>query len=397
MRFALLGTHSDGLGLALAVAASGRHELAVYCGPEEGGAWLRRRELAVRTVGDLEEVLADPAVDAVIVAGPLADRPAQLRRALQSERHVLCVHPADQTPDVAYEAAMIRGDTGCVLLPLLPAGLHAGVARLAELARAAEGPLGAFQLLEVERASPEAVVLAEGTAGERVSLPGWDVVRAVGGEVAEVFAFAAAEAIEPEAPLLLAGRFERGGLFQAVFLPGQHDGRERLAVVGTAGRAELTFPEGWPGPARLRWRDAAGEDREEAWDAWDPWAPVLAQFEVAVAGAGTALPGPWQDEVRCLELDAAARRSVARRRTSTLEYPEATEEVGFKGTMTLVGCAVLWGCLALLILVAAFPRLSWVIVPVLVVLLVFFLLLQLLRWVLPARRPGAPGSRPEER
>ena len=52
-----------------------------------------------RRVSDLEEVLADPAIEAVIVAGAPAVRPAQLRRALQSERHVLCVHPADDSPE----------------------------------------------------------------------------------------------------------------------------------------------------------------------------------------------------------------------------------------------------------------------------------------------------------
>src|SRR5262249_12559498 len=75
----------------------------------------------------------------------------------------------------------------------------------------------------------------------------------------------------------------------------------------------------------------------------------------------------------------AARRSVLRRRVSTLEYPEASEEVGFKGTMTLVGCATLWLCLLLLIVSYWFPWIGWVIVPV----LVFFLGLQLLRWFVP--------------
>jgi predicted dehydrogenase len=390
MRFALLGDHPDGLGLAWAVATSGRHELAVYCGPAAGNAWLRRRELYAPTVDDVEEVLADPAVEAVIVAAPLAERPAQLRRALQSERHVLCVHPADQTPDVAYEAAMIQRDTGCVLLPLLAEGLHPGVVRLAELARTADGPLGAFRLLEVERTNPDVVVL---DGADRACLPSWDVVRAVGGEVAEVVAFAAAETVRPEEPLLLAGRFERGGLFQMTLLPGQRKTPLRLAVVGTAGRAELVFAEGWPGPARLCWRDAAGEGRAEAWEPWDPWTPLLARFEAAVAAAGAERQGPWQDEVRGLELDDAARRSVARRRASTLEYPEATEEVGFKGTMTLVGCGILWASLALLILARWVPWLGWVIGPALAV----FLLLQVLRWALPARRPRAPDSRTDER
>src|SRR5439155_25347874 len=114
MRFALLGDRPDGLAMARARVDSSRHELGAYSGPGIGGEYLRRWGIAARGVGDLEEVLADPAIDAVIVAGSPADRPAQLRRALQSERHVLCVHPAGDSPDIAYEAAMIQADTGMV-------------------------------------------------------------------------------------------------------------------------------------------------------------------------------------------------------------------------------------------------------------------------------------------
>ena len=52
MRFALLGDHPDGRAMADALVASGRHERAAHA-----------------AAADLEEVLADPAVMAVIVAG----------------------------------------------------------------------------------------------------------------------------------------------------------------------------------------------------------------------------------------------------------------------------------------------------------------------------------------
>ena len=86
------------------------------------------------------------------------------------------------------------------------------------------------------------------------------------------------------------------------------------------------------------------------------------------------------DEIRALELDDAVRHSVKRRRAVTLDFQEANEEVGFKGTMTLVGCAVVW-LLPLMLLVAAWlPGLFWILVAV-----VFgFLGLQLLRWLVPA-------------
>src|SRR5438876_12347742 len=155
MRFALFGDHPDGLDMARALAASGRHELVVYTGEPEGAESLSRWGLAVPRIGDVEEALANPNIEAVIVASRLADRPAHLRRALQSERHVLCVHPADDSPDIAYEAAMIQGDTRKVLLPVVAEALHPGVRRLAELLRES----GGFRLIEMERWSTETVLL----------------------------------------------------------------------------------------------------------------------------------------------------------------------------------------------------------------------------------------------
>src|SRR5262245_4516026 len=136
MRFALVGEHPDGLDMARALVESGRHELAVYCGGALGMERLRRWELLAPRVGDLEEALANPQVEAVIVAGGPDDRLNQLRRALQSEHHVLCVHPLDV--DGAYEAGMLQADARTVLLPLLPETFHPGLGRLAELIRSAE-------------------------------------------------------------------------------------------------------------------------------------------------------------------------------------------------------------------------------------------------------------------
>jgi predicted dehydrogenase len=404
MRFALLGSHPDGLEMACALVEVGGHQLVAYTGQAVGDAYLRRWGPQVKRVGDLEEVLADPTVEAVIVAGSPANRAAQLRRALQSERPVLCVHPAADRPETAYEAAMIQGDTKGVLLPLLPDALHPAVGRLVELLRDPEGPVGELRLIEVERWSADAVLLDANVAGHEPSLPGWDVLRRLGGEIVEVSAFAAGEEVPADAPLLLAGRFEKGGLFQVSLQPNQERAFYRLTAAGSRGRAQLLCPLGWPGPAFLSWKGAAGETCEEAWETWDPWPALVKVFDRAVARQGTSRKGAkaqststgearerpsWQDAVRALELDDAARRSAERRRTSAMEYQEASEEVGFKGTMTLVGCGLLWVIFLLLVLSIWVPKLGWAILPV----LVLFLALQMLRWVVPRDRPpGADGG-----
>jgi predicted dehydrogenase len=387
MRFALLGDHPDGLDMARALVESGRHELAVYSGSSLGTEYLARWGLQPPCVGDMEEVLANSGVEAVIVAGGSAVRPAQLRRALQSERHALCVHPADGTPDIAYEAAMIRADTGGVLLPLMPGGLHPGVRRFAELARAAEQP----RLIEFERWSTE-VLAGDDTDGRGLTLPDWDVLRSVGGEIAEVFALAGGEgAWLPGEPLIVAGRFVDGLIFQAAYVPEQTDARWRLVLAHRIGQTVLEFPDGWPGPSRLIYMDEGGGARSEEWPAVNPWLGVVEAFEQALARPPAVAPLVWQDELRALELDDAVRRSLERRRSSTLEYQEATEEAGFKGTMTLVGCGLLWLSLVLLILSPWQPKLLWGIAPVFGT----FLLLQLFRWVIPARSTSSNGPRPD--
>jgi predicted dehydrogenase len=379
MRFALLGDHPDGLDLAGAVVDSGRHELVACSAALEEAT--RRRLREPRRVSDVEEVLADPAVEAVIVAGPPGVRPEQMRRALQSERHVLCVHPADQKPDAAYEAALLQGDTGFTLFPLLPEGLHPALRRLRAFVSHGDGasPVGEFRLLQIDRTSTGEVL--ENTYEDLLApaVPGWDVLRGLAGEVSEVSSFCDAEELSAGRPVLLAGRFEKGGLFQMTLVPRQPATTWRLAVVGTQGKAELTFVQGWNGPAFLQWRDEDGLRREEYWERWDPWPELLAQFEHTVAKQPAELT--WQDEVRALELDDAARRSVERRRVNLMEYQEASEEVGFKGTMTLLGCGLFWIVLGLLIASRWVPWLGWVILP----LLVMFAAMQLLRWLIPGR------------
>ena len=424
MRFALLGDHPDGLDVARALAESGRHELTVYSGPAVGAEYLARWGLAPRRVGDVEEALADAAVDSVIVAAGPGSRAALLRRALQAECHVLCVHPADDSVNVAYEASLIQGDTGRVLLPLLPEALHPGVRRLAELARAgrgerstaiAAGPGGANardaaapRLVELERWSTEELLLDGDVEGHRPGLPGWDVLRLLGGEVAEVFALADPEELLPGEPLVLSGRFVAGGLWQATYLPGQASERWRLSLVGRDGRVSLVFPDGWPGESLISYTGADGQARSERFAAINLWAALVEEFEDAVELARARKPSPgvatpesltngerrlgWQDELRALELDDAARRSVERRRSSTLDHQEATEEASFKGTMTLVGCSLIWLSLLLLILSAWVWWLAWLIVPVFAV----FLVLQGLRWVVPAAESTEPTP-PAER
>jgi predicted dehydrogenase len=387
MRFALLGDDPDGLEMARTLVASGRHQFVAYHGRGAHVELLRWFDVQPQVLSDLEEALADPLIEAVIVAGAPAERAEQLRRAVQSEHHVLCVCPVAETPDIAHEAAMIASDTRRVLFPLLPESIHPGVIALAQIANGASAPfapIGNLRIIEMYRSSTESVLIPVGGARPRFGVPGWDVLRALGGDVAELSALAAhEELVVSDESLVVTGRFESGLLFQGAYLSQAPESFWRISLIGSQGRSDLVIPDGWPGRASLTGRNERGETQEKSWESANPWGPLLEAFENAVAGtpaSGTDLS--WQTEVRCLELDDAARRSLARRRVSTIEYPEPTEEVGFKGTMTMVGCGLFWVILVLLILSRWFPWLGIVIV----LILILFLGLQVLRWLVPASR-----------
>ena len=53
------------------------------------------------------------------------------------------------------------------------------------------------------------------TPGQKPAVPGWAALRLIGGEIVEIVGLSRGEDITAEDTLLLAGRFERGGLFRA--------------------------------------------------------------------------------------------------------------------------------------------------------------------------------------
>jgi hypothetical protein len=313
MRFALLGNHPDGLAMADALVRAGRHELIVVCDvPAPPFA------PQAKSYPEIEEVLADPEVELIIVAGPMSIRSDQLRRSVQSERDVLCVHPCAEKPDIAYEAALIQGDTKRLLLPLMPDALDPNVGNM----HAARG--GApIRVLSVEQ---ESLVVGQ---------PPWDVLRRIGGEIVEVTGLAETEQILVDRPLVWSGRFEAGGLIHGLIRP------------ALDGRASV----------RLTHMPSVGVTLS----ADDPirWARLVSAIESGKPGL------TWQDEVRALELQDALRRSVEKRRTSSLEYQEISEEVGNKGTLTLIGCGMIWLILLVVGMSIWWPPIRWAIVPLL--------------------------------
>jgi predicted dehydrogenase len=78
---------------------------------------LARRHPEARAVSELDAVLCDPSIDAVIVATPPQTHYPLVKRALQAGKHVLVEKPLATELVHAYELADIAQDAGLVLMP----------------------------------------------------------------------------------------------------------------------------------------------------------------------------------------------------------------------------------------------------------------------------------------
>lgn len=355
MRFAIFGDHPDGLRLAQALSQSGRHQVVAQAtGTPTAG---------FRYFNDIEEVLADPNIEAIVVASSIDQRLNHLRRVLQSERSAFCVHPVDLRPDGAYEIHMLQGDAHQVVLPIMPEWFSPAIEEL----KTSMTDVPTNAVLGIQICQRDGAVLPSATGENRSTLPGWTILRRVGGDIVEVAAFAKTEELHESEPVVGFGKFPNGRLFQVAWLSDGLRDSVGVSILGSAPEA----------PTEIRAADAT------------EWNALIERFDRAVArlksaprvppGSGPALDLRdglgWHDEIRAAELNDLARRSIERRRVYSLDFQEATEEVGFKGTMTLVGCALLWMLPVVALLFAWVPKLAWIVLAVLLV----FLALQLLK------------------
>jgi hypothetical protein len=360
MRFALLGDEPDGLEMAGYLAGTGRYELAAVL-----DAAIPDFAPSATRFTDLEEVLADPKIELVIVAGKITVRGEQLRRALQSERHVLCVHPCADRLDRAYEAALIAEETKKLLLPLLPDGVQPVIMQLAQVLRDRAKGKAPFEWLTWQQRmraahSPESV------------FGGWDVLRRLGGEIAEVSGFMELEEVALDKPLLATGRFEKGGLFQLVLLPGRKEEKTWLSIEAESLSVELERD-----PTSL-WHMAAPDTDLPlpAPTIKKRWQALLPVIETALFDPGQRLPLTWDDEIRSLELEDALKRSIEKRRAVSMEYSEVSEETSARSSITLIGCGMIWLMLLVFAISIWVPWIRWLVVP----MLVGFLALLAARW-----------------
>ncbi|MCX7701955.1 MAG: hypothetical protein N2039_13845 [Gemmataceae bacterium] len=369
MRIALIGNHPDGVALAEVFQARGDCVVVGLVDVNAAG-----RFPAATTHADIEDLLARSDVDLVIVAGPFRRRGPQLRRAMQSRMHVLCVSPAADSPDTAYEAALIQGDTKKLLLPIVPQLLDSAVAAVEDWLsreRGAADPSGRHRLFLWEQVGRP--------SGDDPAAPDWFLIRRLGGDIVELTGMAPEDNPDGTEPIIFSGRFQDGSLLHGWIEPNATEFSWSLTIRSGARTARI---EAKPG-ADLEFSasDSGGPPlKRQSGDRVGTWRAFAEAVYTRVKEPQPWLVA-WQDEIRVCEWDDALRRSIVKRKVSTVDYQEISEEVGSRGTLTLIGCGMVWLMLLLAFVAIWQPLVLWGVIPL---LLVFFALL-LLNWL--ARKP----------
>jgi hypothetical protein len=337
-----------------------------------------------------------------------------LRKLAAAGLPMLLSHPVHPSMLAYYELDMIRRESGCIMLPFLPARMHPLAVRLKELIeRPAESPLGVVDQLAFDRPlsqTSKASVVAHFARDV-------DLLRFLGGEVAQLGAsgspghsasgeFAAYNNLAVQ----MAGAENR--LLRWWVASADEPFGGRLTLSAQQGKAVLTVPPSITAPTDAHWLwrleiRGGGEPQVTEVADWDPQLAALEELRSALASRQS--PSLWPDAARTVELAETIERSLGKGRTITLYEQEYSDTATFKGLMTSLGCALLLIALGAFIVAAlaesllrhaGAQRAAEIVgrVPyVLLVLFAIFLALQFLIRVTAAPVRGAPDDAPKSK
>jgi myo-inositol 2-dehydrogenase/D-chiro-inositol 1-dehydrogenase len=385
MNVLILGNGIEGLGWARWLLASGAHRLdAAYPGFSDSGL------SGVPAPRDLDDALARPGIDVVVVGGPIELRGEYLRRAAAEGLAIICLHPPGEDSEAYYQVSLSRAETGAVIVPDLPLRLHPGVSALRQAE--ADRELGEFRGLRIESPSGgEGIDLARAVVPRLV-----DVVRALLGEIEALTATGDPPGDHPDLDLVVQLR-TAGARRAEIRIRSGAGGPAHLTLQGTSASLTLEFDPRFQEPARLVRQQTASA---ETLTPLAPWSAHEAIFAVLAAACDRQArlnpPSPsLHDGTRAMELAEATVRSLRRGRTVDLYYEPISEEATFKSVMTSTGCVIFLIALVLLPLALAGPPLGWnwtiFIAYLIPPMLVLFVVLQTLRFAV--RDPNARDKR----
>jgi predicted dehydrogenase len=207
------------------------------------------REKSLRWTADLDEILGDPAIDAVVFATPHSQHPGQVRRAAAAGKHVFVEKPFALTLAEADEMLAASDRAGIVLAVGFNRRFHPLMARLRDAVRT--GRLGTISTISAEQTALHGLHLTEGAWRAQPSESPGGAMTAIGvhlvdgmidllGPIASVFAKvsrqASSHADDTTDVLLTFASGATGHIFCSTVATPNY----RMALYGTGGLAEIT-------------------------------------------------------------------------------------------------------------------------------------------------------------
>lgn len=153
VRYAVVSPRGWGARYLEALQGSARMELAGLCSRDRAGCEPLLSRHGGRYYGSIEELLADPAVEAVLLPTPHFLHHAQAKAALLADRHVFVEKPLANRISEAEELKSLSEERKRVLAVGQQGRRTAGVRRAKELLEA--GELGRVGLVTVTHGSPQ--------------------------------------------------------------------------------------------------------------------------------------------------------------------------------------------------------------------------------------------------
>ncbi len=376
MRFLLLRTDAHVLPLVRAIQRSETHEV------------VHRADLA-------DSVAAADDFDAAIVGfqPDAAKLLSAVRWLIEQRKPIVLSHPVNLSVMAHYEIEMLAVEADAVIVPTWPLQRYAAFAEtLASVAssgsnsRQITSPAAGRQI-RVSRSTSEQS--HEGIL--RLFAQDMASLRPFVGDLTNVVGLCSPGGGKAALPINVQMTSKTGTLVQWSASPSGQESAETITIDSAAGGATLVLS-----PASSQ-RTAAGSGGRRIYEYDTESAMSIDKLVDDLQSAGFDRRR-WEDITRSLELAEALEKSVRKGRLVQLSYESRGEVSAFKATMVSAGCALLVAAPVLLLVSAGlvwlarkqgWTRLAAVLqwLPQgLLLLLVGFLLIQLLRFLIPGRK-----------
>ncbi len=331
MNFALLSDDPACLPLLWAIAQSPEDQLVAAACDDEIWWGVAALSPGTERVADWQQLILQPDIDVIIVAGISATVLEAARRIAASERKSLLVIYSDARQEATFAYALwpLEEEGRARLLPALSLRLDPRWRALRS--RLENSGRGSIRHIRLQRDVPSPDRLLTSSDADRLLLADADLLRWLIGPYSHVTCLTSGktDAGVTSVTVTLSGDKLPEAEWTARAIEGERSCRIEIVTDRETIREEFDAA-----PPRGGFDDERPPDEQ-------PGQGSLLLDEIHRRRDGTGVGAAWSDVVRAFDVVDAARRSLRRRRTVEIGSEEISERRQFKAHMAAGGCGVL--------------------------------------------------------